>query len=65
MKTWLISVSVGAVFLSGGALASDAATPAVADAAAGEAKAAVCLACHGPMGNSVNPIWPSLAGQHP
>lgn len=26
-------------------------------------KAAVCLACHGPNGNSVNPEWPSLAGQ--
>ncbi len=32
-------------------------------AAAGAAKAAVCLACHGPNGNSVNPEWPSLAGQ--
>ena len=28
-------------------------------------KAAVCGACHGPDGNSVNPEWPSLAGQHP
>jgi cytochrome c553 len=31
---------------------------------AGEAKSAVCAACHGPDGNSVNPEWPSLAGQH-
>ena len=29
----------------------------------GEAKAAVCAACHGPKGISVNPLWPSLAGQ--
>ena len=29
---------------------------------AGAAKAAVCQACHGPNGNSVNPEWPSLAG---
>lgn len=27
-------------------------------------KAAVCAACHGPDGNSVNPDWPKLAGQH-
>ena len=31
---------------------------------AGEAKAIVCGACHGPAGNSVNPAWPSIAGQH-
>jgi len=24
---------------------------------------AVCVSCHGPDGNSVNPIWPKLAGQ--
>jgi len=24
----------------------------------------VCLACHGPSGNSVNPEWPNLAGQN-
>jgi len=31
---------------------------------AGATKATVCLACHGPNGNSVNPQWPSLAGQN-
>lgn len=31
----------------------------------GEAKATPCVACHGLNGNSVNPVWPSLAGQHP
>jgi cytochrome c553 len=31
---------------------------------AGQTKAAVCAACHGPDGNSLNPEWPSLAGQH-
>jgi cytochrome c553 len=35
-----------------------------ADAEAGKAKSAVCAACHGADGNSANPIWPSLAGQH-
>lgn len=28
------------------------------------AQAQVCAACHGPDGNSVNPIWPNLAGQN-
>jgi cytochrome c553 len=31
----------------------------------GETKAATCTACHGPAGNSINPLWPNLAGQHP
>ncbi|SEE90011.1 Cytochrome C oxidase, cbb3-type, subunit III [Burkholderia sp. WP9] len=34
-----------------------------ADAEAGKAKAQVCVACHGPMGNSTNPDYPILAGQ--
>lgn len=34
------------------------------NAAAGQAKAAACVACHGVDGNSVNPEWPSIAGQH-
>lgn len=33
-------------------------------AQAGAGKAAVCGACHGPGGNSSNPEWPKLAGQH-
>jgi cytochrome c553 len=36
---------------------------ALADAAAGKQKAAVCAACHGIDGNSTNALWPSLAGQ--
>jgi cytochrome c553 len=35
------------------------------DAEAGKNKAITCGACHGGDGNSVNPVWPSLAGQHP
>jgi cytochrome c553 len=31
---------------------------------AGQTKAATCSACHGMDGNSLNPEWPSLAGQH-
>ena len=40
-------------------------SPAMAagDASAGEANSAVCSACHGADGNSVNPAWPKIAGQ--
>ena len=34
-----------------------------ADVAAGKAKSALCAACHGATGHSVNPLWPNLAGQ--
>lgn len=37
---------------------------AAGDAAAGQAKAAVCAACHGIDGNSTVPQWPKVAGQH-
>jgi cytochrome c553 len=34
------------------------------DVASGKAKAGTCAACHGPDGNSLNPEWPKIAGQH-
>lgn len=34
-----------------------------ADATAGQTKAAACGGCHGPDGNSMTPMNPSLAGQ--
>ncbi|MGH8134908.1 MAG: c-type cytochrome [Steroidobacteraceae bacterium] len=47
------------------ALLSAFASPATAgDAAAGAQKSAVCGACHGATGSSINPEWPNLAGQH-
>ncbi len=48
----LLVLSLG--FAAQGSFAQDAKT-----------KAATCGACHGPDGNSVNPEWPNLAGQHP
>jgi cytochrome c553 len=45
-------------------VAAEAAPVVSGSADAGAAKAAVCAACHGPNGNSVNPEWPSLAGQN-
>ena len=44
-------------------IAQAAATALVGDAAAGQAKTAVCGACHGPDGNSMAPNFPKLAGQ--
>lgn len=55
---WLIS-------LVGGALAAGAAQAQEGSVDAGQAKAVTCAACHGVDGNSANPLWPVLAGQHP
>jgi DmsE family decaheme c-type cytochrome len=38
-------------------------TPPVGDASAGKAATASCAACHGAQGVSINPAFPSLAGQ--
>jgi cytochrome c553 len=48
---------VAIVGWSGSALAAGSAE-------AGQAKSAACMACHGMDGNSANPEWPSIAGQH-
>jgi cytochrome c553 len=34
------------------------------DADAGQGRSITCAACHGPEGNSANPLWPNIAGQH-
>jgi cytochrome c553 len=60
MKMWfaLVPVALTAALLSNQAVAGPAGT-----AEAGAAKSAVCAACHGANGNSVNPEWPNLAAQ--
>ncbi|PLY17263.1 MAG: cytochrome c4 [Sedimenticola sp.] len=58
MNKWLVSVSIVLALTVNGVQAAG-------DAEAGKTKSATCLACHGPDGNSPNPIWPKLAGQHP
>lgn len=37
---------------------------AAGDPEAGKQKAQICAACHAVDGNSINPVWPKLAGQH-
>lgn len=37
---------------------------AAGDVAAGKEKSALCVACHGVDGNSADPQYPRLAGQH-
>ncbi|WP_291213001.1 c-type cytochrome [Dokdonella sp.] len=49
---------------AGFAMAQDGAAPHPGDATAGEAKAAVCVACHGMDGNSTDQQYPKLAGQN-
>lgn len=50
------------LFMAGGTAWSGSLTEGSAEA--GKAKALTCGACHGTDGNSVNPMWPSVAGQH-
>ncbi|MDH3979062.1 MAG: cytochrome c4 [Gammaproteobacteria bacterium] len=47
-------------------IVSSISMPAMAggDPVAGKEKAAQCASCHGADGNSLNPAWPKLAGQH-
>jgi cytochrome c553 len=54
----------GLILVSGVAAVVGNTAYAGGDAAAGAQKAATCAACHGMDGNSVNPQWPSLAGQN-
>lgn len=57
MKPVILTAAVLALAASPDALGGDP--------EAGQAKSATCAACHGADGNSVNPAWPSIAGQHP
>ena len=59
MNKWLLTLSISLALSTGMAQAAG-------DAAAGKQKATTlgCVACHGEDGNSPNPIWPKLAGQH-
>ena len=58
MKNWLVITTTLLISIAMGQ------AQAAGDPVAGKAKAGQCAACHGPDGNSVNPEWPKLAGQH-
>lgn len=60
-----VAASTAAIPATTAAVASPAAAEVLkpGDATAGQAKAAVCGACHGMDGNSSNPQFPKLAGQ--
>lgn len=61
---WLTIVSATAALTSGLAWAAEGLQP--PDPERGAAKAnTICMACHGPQGNSIVTQWPKLAGQHP
>ncbi len=66
MKSRMVAVALAAQLLglALATLAHAADAPLAGNAEAGAAKAATCGACHGPTGNSPNPEWPNLAGQH-
>ncbi|MEO8225070.1 MAG: c-type cytochrome [Gammaproteobacteria bacterium] len=53
----LLALFLTAALLAGPSLAAGSAE-------AGQTKSVTCSACHGMDGNSLNPEWPSLAGQH-
>lgn len=53
----LLLAALAATLVSGNAIAAG-------DAAAGKAKSATCVACHGADGNSIAPNFPKIAGQH-
>jgi cytochrome c553 len=57
MNNAIIALLVMIFAVSGPALAAG-------DPEAGKAKSATCTACHGADGNSTNPQWPKIAGQH-
>ena len=58
--TYIKTISIMAVLL----LSLQGQVVQAGDAAAGQAKAAVCGGCHGATGISVAPNNPNLAGQH-
>ena len=62
MRSGVPEILLG-VLIVGLASASSAQPLPAADPAAGAVKAATCGGCHGPDGNSPNPVWPKLAGQ--
>ena len=53
-----VCIGIGLAVVASGASAGG-------DAAIGKKKSQACIACHAEDGNSTNPQFPRLAGQHP
>lgn len=65
MKNVLFTSLAGFALLFTGSLVSASESAGAGDPVAGKAKSQICAGCHGGDGNSANPDWPKLAGQHP
>jgi len=62
MKNTLVStIAIAGMALLSATAGAESLVAGSADA--GKAKAVTCAACHGADGNSVNPLWPNIAGQ--
>ena len=62
MKTTFATLAALAISIVAPAASAQSLVDGEADA--GKAKSITCAACHGAEGNSANPLWPNLAGQH-
>jgi cytochrome c553 len=62
MKNWALAATLACAWFASSSNAAE--PPAVGDPAAGQAKSAVCAACHGADGKAIQPAYPNLAGQH-
>jgi cytochrome c553 len=57
MKHWALAAALACAWIA-------SPVNAAGDPAAGQAKSAVCAACHGADGKAIQPTYPNLAGQH-
>lgn len=65
MKLMTRTAWIAAVSLCGSASMAYPAVAAQGNVEAGRGKSLVCQACHGADGNSIDPMYPRLAGQYP
>ena len=59
-----MTAKLAATLICAAAFGSTAPALAAGSKEAGQTKSTPCVACHGIDGNSANPEWPSIAGQH-
>jgi len=59
-----MTAKLAAILTCAAALGASATAFGAGDKEAGQGKSIPCVACHGIDGNSANPEWPSIAGQH-